>query len=304
MDDDAHGATIAKRRLAETLSRLRRRRGLTATQVCETLGWGRGKLGRFETNQWKRPEISDIRDLLWLYRIERHERDGIIELVTLARKRPWWREYGDVFDTEYPGFENDAREIRLFSPLTFPVLFQTRRYAELQLRPAAEQGSRLMETVIRRQRILDGDAAAPSIIAVITEAALCYDWGSVADRLEQLLRLITLGGRPNIDLRLHPFSAGHPPKPVGAVTHMRFLPEDTDVVFVDTGPSSTLLTDPEAGETYKARLDEIVQQAYDPPKTAQYLANLSRALSARVEHAHGTARHNPAIPAAPRPPSA
>ena len=31
------------------------------------LSWGRGKVGRFESNQWKRPEMSDVRDLLRLY---------------------------------------------------------------------------------------------------------------------------------------------------------------------------------------------------------------------------------------------
>ena len=35
--------------------------------MCDILNWGRGKVGRFEANQWKRPEMSDVRDLLRIY---------------------------------------------------------------------------------------------------------------------------------------------------------------------------------------------------------------------------------------------
>ena len=64
MTDDAYGATIAKRRLSERLGELRLGTGYTANHVCDILNWGRGKVGRFEANQWKRPEMSDVRDLI------------------------------------------------------------------------------------------------------------------------------------------------------------------------------------------------------------------------------------------------
>ena len=67
MSDDAYGATAAKRRLARRLTELRQASGHTANHVCDLLDWGRGKVGRFEANQWKRPEMSDIRDLMRVY---------------------------------------------------------------------------------------------------------------------------------------------------------------------------------------------------------------------------------------------
>jgi hypothetical protein len=69
MSDDAYGATIAKRRLSRQLGEFRKAAGYTANQVCDILNWGRGKVGRFEANQWKRPEMSDIRDLIRIYHI-------------------------------------------------------------------------------------------------------------------------------------------------------------------------------------------------------------------------------------------
>ena len=74
MSDDAYGATIAKRRLARQLTAARIRTGYTANHACDILNWGRGKVGRFEANQWKRPEMSDIRDLIRIYGIEDDEK--------------------------------------------------------------------------------------------------------------------------------------------------------------------------------------------------------------------------------------
>ena len=70
MSDDAYGATVAKRRLSRRLAELRGDTGYTANHVCDILNWGRGKVGRFEANQWKRPEMSDIRDLIRIYEVD------------------------------------------------------------------------------------------------------------------------------------------------------------------------------------------------------------------------------------------
>ena len=60
MSDEGYGATVAKRRLSHRLSVLRKRSGHTANHVCDMLNWGRGKVGRFEANQWKRPEMGGL----------------------------------------------------------------------------------------------------------------------------------------------------------------------------------------------------------------------------------------------------
>ena len=108
MTDDAYGATIAKRRLSRRLAELRIATGHTANHVCDILNWGRGKVNRFEANQWKRPEMSDVRDLLRLYGVKDSDREDLEELAMRARARPWWRDYPEIFDNEFPGFEDDA----------------------------------------------------------------------------------------------------------------------------------------------------------------------------------------------------
>src|ERR1039457_7227084 len=105
MSDDAYGATVAKRRLSRRLTELRVARGYTANHVCDMLNWGRGKVVRFEANQWRRPEMSDIRDLLRIYGVDVAEQEELEELGMKARVRPWWRDFPEIFDNEFPGFE-------------------------------------------------------------------------------------------------------------------------------------------------------------------------------------------------------
>ena len=156
MSDDAYGATVAKRRLSRQLLQLRVKSGYTANHVCDMLNWGRGKVGRFEANQWKRPEMSDIRDLLRVYGVDPAERDQIEDLAIRSRARPWWRDRAEVFENEFPGFENDASRIRVFIPLVLPGLLQTQEYTEtfikIKPRPPAWQ-RKALATRLRQQEI-------------------------------------------------------------------------------------------------------------------------------------------------------
>src|SRR5260370_8891842 len=88
MSDEADGATIAKRRLARQLTAARLKTGYTANHACDILNWGRGKVGRFEANQWKRPEMSDIRDLIRIYGIEGDDKEEIEDLAIRSTARP------------------------------------------------------------------------------------------------------------------------------------------------------------------------------------------------------------------------
>ena len=109
--------------------------------------------------------MSDIRDLIRIYEIEGAEREEIEELAVRCRVRPWWREYGEIFDNEFPGYENDASR--------HPGL-----HAAGAARPAADPGlhggfstgprppawrRKARATRLRRQEILDRtDGTAPT----------------------------------------------------------------------------------------------------------------------------------------------
>jgi hypothetical protein len=282
MSDDAYGATVAKRRLARRLTDLRHASGQTANHVCDLLDWGRGKVGRFEANQWKRPEMSDIRDLLRVYQVAEPERGELEQLAVLARARPWWRDYPDVFENEFPGFENDAVRIRVFMPLLVPGLLQTRDYMEAHLRFGARPPTwrhRAMVARLRRQEVLDRtDGTLPAVDAVITEASLMYRWGSKADRRDQIEHLIEVAARPNIDLRIQRFEDG-PPQGMFSPVNIFDLPDgEPSIVFTETDTAIQEVSQPELVDSYSHTFDRASEAALEPSDTTSYLRFLAQRL--------------------------
>ena len=282
MSDDAYGATIAKLRLARRLTELRVDAGYTANHVCDMLNWGRGKVGRFEANQWKRPEMSDIRDLLRFYDADEAGTREIEALAMRARVRPWWRDYQDIFDNEFPGFEADAARIRVFFPLVIPGLLQTPDYIDALMRSGGKPPAwrrRATEARQRRQQILDRDKATmPQLQAVIAEASLLYRWGSRTERQEQLRHLAEMGQRPGIQLHLQRFADGPPPGLFSAVQIFDYDGDEPSLVFTESDHGIQEVTDAEYVSSYLEAFDRAVDVALEPRDTAMYLKQLSERL--------------------------
>lgn len=282
MTDDAYGATIAKRRLSRRLAELRVATGYTANHVCDILNWGRGKVGRFEANQWKRPELSDIRDLLRIYDAPAGVQDELEELATRARARPWWRDYPEIFDNEFPGFENDATRIRVFMPLILPGLLQTPAYVESLMRAGSRPPAwreRALQTRLRRQEILNrASAAAPKLSAVITEASLMYRWGSRADRYEQVIHLATMSSRANIELRIQRFIDGPYPGMHSMINIFGYPDGEPNLVYMETDYAIEEVSSAESVNTYVQAFGRASEAALEPADTAVFLRQLAEQL--------------------------
>jgi len=282
LSDDAYGATIAKLRLARKLTRLRLDAGYTANHVCDMLNWGRGKVGRFEANQWKRPEMSDIRDLLRFYEADEACAKETEELAIASRVRPWWRDYQDIFDNEFPGFEADSARIRVFTPLVIPGLLQTADYIDALMRSSGKPPAwrrRATEARLRRQQVLDRDKETlPQLEAVIAEASLMYRWGSRTERREQLAHLAAIGERPNVHLHLQRFADGPPPGMFSAVWIFDYDGDEPSLVFTETDHGIQEVSDAEYVSSYIEAFDRAVDAALEPRDTAHYLKQLAERL--------------------------
>ncbi|MER7542167.1 helix-turn-helix domain-containing protein [Actinomadura sp.] len=278
---EAYGATIAKRGLARRLRELRVEAGYTANQVCDRLNWGRGKVGRFEANNWVRPELSDIRDLARIY--EGSDLDELEELATRARQRAWWRDYPDVFHNEFPGYEGDASRIRVVMPLVLPGLLQTLPYMQALLstgQQSPEWREQALRARLRRQQILDrDDGNAPELVALITEASLMYEWGDPGDRRAQLRHLLTMSGRPNVELRLLRLSDGLHPGMSTLVNIFDFPGDEPSMVFLENDADIQEIDDASKVEAYGEIFEEIRAAALSPADTAVHL----EALIAKLE---------------------
>jgi transcriptional regulator with XRE-family HTH domain len=282
MTDDAYGATIAKRRLSRRLAELRVASGYTANHVCDILNWGRGKVGRFEANQWKRPEMSDIRDLLRIYNADTTVQDELEDLAIRARARPWWREYPEIFGNEFPGFENDASHIRVFMPLILPGLLQTAAYVEAGLRTGPRSPTwrqKALETRLRRQEILSRTGpTAPKVVAVITEASLLFRWGTRADQYEQIAHLAEVSGRPNVELRIQRFADGPYPGMLSMINILSFPDGEPSLVFMETDYAIEEVSSADSVSAYEEAFSRARDGALEPTDTAAFLRQLAEQL--------------------------
>jgi Domain of unknown function (DUF5753) len=278
--DDAYGATIAKRRLSRILTELREKTGMRAGHIDDRLTWGRGKLGRFEANVWKRPEMSDIRDLLRIYHADADTKQEVEELATLARGRAWWRgsAYKDVFEDEFPGYESDASLIKTCMPLVLPGLLQTEAYSRAHMSVGPRDKDWIERAIAgrrRRQAILDRDETAPALIAVITEASLRYRWGKPEQRREQINHLIKASERPNIELSVLRFEDGPHPGMSSLINIFHFPNSDEPpITYLETDTKIM-----EVNSTEYLELFERIRHAAAPPAdTAAFLTRLAEQL--------------------------
>jgi len=282
--DDAYGAIVAKRRLARRLAELREQRtGLTLNEVSDKIGWSRGRLDRYERNEWRLPDASHVRDLARIYEASDEERAELEDLGRQARERVWWRAYEDVFGkaNEFAGFENDAARISVYMPLVLPGLVQTPAYARalLAVGPRSPQWQeRALEARLRRQQILDrADGTAPRLVAVITEASLMYRWGSPDDRRAQVAYLAAMTRRPSVELRLLRFADGPHPGMSSLIDIFDF-PDDEDpsVVYLENDTELQELTNASEVDAYRATFAQIRDAALAPAATRTYLDHLSQ----------------------------
>jgi transcriptional regulator with XRE-family HTH domain len=278
---ETYGATVAKRRLARRLSDLRVKNGYTANQVCDKLNWGRGKVGRFEANIWKRPEMSDIRDLLRIYGVSETERMELEDLAVLSRGRSWWRDYNDVFgDGEYPGYEADAKRISVYMPLILPGLLQTPAYIDASLRVGSKPSAwreRAISARRRRQEILDSDDP-PQLIAVVTEASLMYQWGTVAERREQVAHLVAMGERERVELRMLCFDTGLHPGMSSLISIFDFAGDEPSLVYLENDASTEEVNSTEDVDAYSVIFGRIRDAALPAADTLARLRHIVHTL--------------------------
>jgi len=284
-DTDTYGAIVAKRRLARRMAEMRVRAGMGLNEASDKLGWSRGRLDRYERNEWRLPDPSHVRDLARIYGASDDERAELEDLGRLARERVWWRACEDVFGkgNEFAGFENDAARISVYMPLVIPGLLQTPAYikALLDLGPREPAWrERALAARLRRQQILQRtDGTAPRLVAVITEASLMYRWGTQADRQAQAAHLADMARRPGTELRLLRFADGPHPGMISPVNIFDF-PDDEDppIVYLENDTTMQELAKPGDVHAYKETFARIRDAALAPAATRTHLDQLTTTL--------------------------
>ncbi len=189
---------------------------MTQEQVAAEMDWSLSKVIRIETGAVS-VSTNDVRGLLNLFRVtDQPEIERIIGLARSARQKPWWYAYRNHLATGYLSYldlEAGASTLRFYHAAVIPGLLQTESYARAVNRASepepveTEQFELEIEVRMRRQRaVLDRDDP-PEIMVVLEQATLMRRLGDPAALHDELLQLQRLSARPNVSIRVLPFSA-------------------------------------------------------------------------------------------------
>jgi len=254
---------------------MREERNLKIESVNKQLGWSSGKLSRMERNEWKLPSVRDMKDLAEVYELPTEMREAIVSLASESRRRGWWVDFKDVLRGGLADFETGASMIRTYEALLIPGLLQTPEYAAAVLR-----GSRVLSDGdierkvagrLKRQEILAAEAA-PSVWAVIDEAALRKRVGGPEVMSAQIRQLIAIAERPNIDIQVLRDEAGSHAAMEGSFMLLDFPdPADLPLVYIETATEDLYLEQPEAIQNYVGIFGHICSSAESPEASIRCL---------------------------------
>lgn len=279
----AYSPTIRRRRLSKALLRFRREAGLRADEVARRLGWQASKVTRIERNEWKRPSVKDVLDLLDLYGVtDPAVREAMARLASEARERGWWEAYRDVLGGALPEFEAEAARLHIFEALLVPGLLQTAAYAAAVFRGgqavSPELIDRRVQARLARQLILEREDP-PALWVIIDEAALRKHVGGPAVMREQLEHLAAMATRPNIDIQVVPDTFGAHASMSGQFWILEFeSPDDPALVYVETASGDLFVEDPHLVERYMLRFNHVRGAALSSDLSLEYIADLVKRL--------------------------
>lgn len=268
--------------LGQRLKELREERGFKLEEVCAYLECSTGTLSRVETAQYpvKKPTLLA---LLEFYDVsDRRTREHIFELREECWRKGWWDGYSDAYyDKDFMDLawiESRAAHIRWYEPTIIPGLLQTRDYAEVAVRAferldvTDEQVHRWVDLRIARQSILT-DMQAPQLDVIMDEAVIRRPMGGAAVMREQLEHLAGLADRPNLSIRLVPFSAYDQPSFVGTFTIFELAGAYPDVAYAESLGGGVVVEDAASLDRFERVYAALDKAALSPSDSQAYLAD-------------------------------
>ncbi|WP_046469932.1 helix-turn-helix domain-containing protein [Allosalinactinospora lopnorensis] len=274
--------TARHRRLMAELARLRQQSGLNRAQVADKIGTRDTTVWRYE-NGLTRPKPGDVAILLDVYGVHGAERDELIQLAKDARKRGWWHRYRQTlkpgFDS-YIGLEAAASVLRTYQPIVVPGLMQTKAYTravieQTAITSAPDDVDEKVTVRMSRQELLTRDGDPIQVVAVLCEAVLRRQVGGPATMREQIQRLVDLAERPNVTIRVLPFSQGAHAGMDGQFNLLEFPePGEPDLVYLEQASSGLMPEDPEEVRRYTLMFGNLLAKALKPDESVAFLRGL------------------------------
>ncbi|MFE3445854.1 helix-turn-helix domain-containing protein [Nocardia sp. NPDC059180] len=288
-------SSITRRQLGRYLREAREAIGMTLEEAAGLMEWGKSSLQRIEKGQNQKVRIRDLDGMIEIYGIGDDRAAGLRGLAQQAAEKSWWHEYGGVIPDNfsvYMGMESAAKCLTSYQPDLVPGLLQTRDYARALVRNAfptesdAEISSRV-EPRMLRQKLVTRSIRPAQLEVILFESALCRVVGGREVMAVQLRHLADAGTRPNITVRVLPFSAGMPTgDQIGPFVILEFdtdsqgNPVEPTIVYAENYTSDMYSEKVGIVERYQqayallrdAALDEVASRSLLRNKAREYLA--------------------------------
>lgn len=197
----------ARSALGNRLRELRRRAGLTGTQLAELLSWPQSKISKLETAR-QTPSEDDIRAWTRATDSESQTDELLTGLHTLEAQHAEWqrvlRSGLQAHQAKLSELDATTRVFRVFEATVVPGLLQTAEYARARLAQgiilfnARNDINEAVQARMKRQELLYREDKRFHF--VVTEAALRLRLCAPKVMLAQLDRLISLSTLANIRL--------------------------------------------------------------------------------------------------------
>jgi hypothetical protein len=158
-------------------------------------------------------------------------------------------------------------------------LFQTEQYARAVMEaglPLANRREidRRIRVRMKRQELLTADSA-PSVLAILDEAALRRPVGGAEVMRGQLRRLVEVARLPNVAVRVVPLAAGAHAGVGGSFAALSFAEAGIpDVVYVEQLTSALHLERQPAVDHYLGILSRLGMKALSPVRTVAFLSEV------------------------------
>ncbi|MFI7450400.1 helix-turn-helix domain-containing protein [Nonomuraea sp. NPDC049714] len=280
----SHSPTVRLRRLARELRSMREEKGLTPETAAAQLGWHRSKISRIETGR-TRASLSDVAAVCDLYGARSDVRAMLVQLAKEVRKRGWWTAYADVFTGSYVGLEDEASRICQWQVQLVPGLLQTEDYARAVIsagRPEPHDPEDIQRRVMARmaRRTLLSRPDAPELHAVIDESVLRRPIAGREMMRDQLEAILVAARRPNITIRVLPYSVGAHAGLEGAFTVLSFAEAvDPDVAYVEGTAGDVYVESSDQVDRYKIAFGRIWDVALSPEESRKLISDIKEQLT-------------------------
>jgi transcriptional regulator with XRE-family HTH domain len=264
--------------LGAELRRLRTRNGLTLDDVAVRMTCSTSKISRLENGKGI-PKIPDVQELIRIYGVSSDtEREMLLRLVHDGREHGWWEplvvglphDIAVDLSVRHAALETEALRVAAFEMAWIHGLLQTPLYSRAVLDAARgereeSEFEQLLELRRRRQEVLLRTESPVFFSLVLDESVLHRVVGSPAIMVEQLDHLTEMMQRPNVSVRILPFSAGTRRGHAGPFGIMEFPPgAGSDVAYLEGHAGLTHLEAASDVETYRAVFGDLLVAAHDP----------------------------------------